>query len=138
VDAGVLTHVLAELVSERVRLQLMSDQFSAAVAAAAQGEDEDEDDENEEGRRHGRHGQSAQLPAVTAVQMLQASVVSYERILKEVKTQLVAEHQARAAVTRKFKSLVLDHSLQQQQQQQQQQQNHHHHHHLPREPQRQR
>ena len=82
-SVGVLQHILAEFVSERVRLELLRERFHAVHY----------------GRGQHRHAQSAE------VHLLQSSIMHYEALLKELKTQLVAEHQARAVATQKYQIL---------------------------------
>ena len=88
VDAALLQHVLAELVGERVRLQAMSEQFSRVVVV------------DSSGTRSSTAGSAA-----VQLQMLQTSLYNYETILREVKTQLIAEHQARSVITKRYQAL---------------------------------
>ena len=85
VDCVALQHLLAELVGERIRLQMMLNQF-AAKNSPEDGSDSPIEKDHSKNRRR--------------LHMLQASVYNYETLLKEVKTQLVSEHQARVSAER--------------------------------------
>jgi len=83
-DPALMQHLLAEIVGERVRLQLLHNQFFS-IKETKGGSESDE---------------SATLSA------LKATVYNYETILKEVKTQLVVEHAQRNEITKKYRALI--------------------------------